>query len=389
MHHEIWKNVNKMINDIYNSEKNKTTDNPNVNRYGTGNKREYWHYTSLSAVLKIFDEYKDGKSRPIDSFDLYASHIRFMNDKREFVDGKDSLIENNKASTRKKEIKTNIPSILQAYLISFSDEGDSLTQWKWYGRNSGVSFCVKADEAVYSTYSIYNDETDKKGQSRYDGLTRPIDLKYTNPEKQEYHSRLVDNILSDGKRPMRKEYEQLLAPLFIPFCKDAGFSEERESRLVFYTCDDLEQYNAQAKFNYVYNDSDPSNVKPALKVKFRTVKSIPQNCATEIVDESEALTPSENLVTRMIVGPGNNQELVFNCLMHLFDTSRFDYFVLGDRATDEKLEEYSDLDEIPSDGKVHFLKCKNGNGDNNWKKSYAYRCENGLLIQTSVIPFRA
>ena len=118
-----------------------------------------------------------------------------------------------------------------------------------------------------------------------------------------------------------------LASFFIPFCKNSGFACEEENRQIFYMPTDYMDYGIK-KFNLKYNVSSDI-IKPALDVNFW------------------AKDPNENIVAGFVVGPGNNQEQIYNALIHMFDRAPFKY------ETKPKHE-----------------------------------CSNGVVIEKSAIPFR-
>ena len=119
---------------------------------------------------------------------------------------------------------------------------------------------------------------------------------------------------------------------FIPYCKNESFKEEKESRLVFYTLSNDIGYDIPIKY---YMSS--GIIKPTIDVQFFP------------------MDPSKNIVERFIVGPGQDQELIFNALIHMFDKKPFKY------------EETLSIDK--STNQLH-------------------KCENGIFIEKSKIPFR-
>jgi hypothetical protein len=123
-----------------------------------------YHYTSLEGFLGI-----------IDSDSLRATHIRYMNDSREFLDGLnylDSIMKDFPGALKSKmgpffdSIVSHVSGKSGAYVISFTDDeaatpaphkapGDRLSQWRAYsGGLRGLSMGLDYD-------SLHGDEPGK------------------------------------------------------------------------------------------------------------------------------------------------------------------------------------------------------------------------------------
>ena len=93
----------------------------------------------------------------------------------------------------------------------------------------------------------------------------------------------------------------------------------------------------------------------------------------------------------MMVGPGSNQHLIFNGLIHIFDRNNFE-FVPEINASDFRKKDIYVEGEVPADGKQHLVKTIQINPIDPKRRiavyRVAYRCQNGLLIMKSAIPFR-
>jgi len=346
-----WEALQQLYGNLYSSD----TSDPS---------REFWHYTSAKGVLGIFKDYiekNDDVFKNVVQCSMLASNIRFMNDSKEYEEGKecykqfckkvDSRIINVLPSDSDNPINDNI------YLISFCNDGDLLSQWKWYGKNSGIAIRFNIDNIAYRTYEYENVDGKKEEFSFSDPHTKPLRVKYTEREKQEYFNTLLQhNLIRDSKA-----YD-LLELAFIPFCKHEGFAEEKESRLVFYIGDLIMGECVKGKFDIVYNLIEEGRVKPALNVQM------------ECYDKEQE---ASNIISEMIVGPGANQELVFNFLIHVFDRINY-YYHKEEKSEDITWESFISKNEH----KVCNVKCKDG------KYREAYKCENGIVIMKSAIPFR-
>lgn len=272
--------------------------------------KQYFHYTTPEAVLSIFKDYIDsGCIGNVINCDMRASHLRFLNDAQEFNDGI-QWIENHLR-------RSNENLYDQIYSISFCGEGNLLSQWKWYGKNSGVAVEFNVDKIKYAYWDCKDELL-----PHIDIQTKPLSIKYTDDEKSNYHK---DIQTLNQEQKLNRNSDNIISNLMVPFCKDKGFQEEKESRLVFYTFDGNE-YGIDFKISYYVSGGV---IKPTLSVKF--------------VSED-----NNNIVKSFIVGPGQNQNLVFNALIHIFDHNNFNF-------SDEKT---------------------------------THTCDNGIIISKSSIPFR-
>ena len=340
---------------------------------------DYWHYTSTKAILSIFKDFIESSDEEIKTCNIYASHNRFLNDSQEYEDGKNILIDlvdkYNRESRTTKIDKAAASTDANAYIVSFCTDGDLLSQWKWYGGQSGVSFCLNASDAVFSTITD-KDGDGKETPSFPDYFTKPLPVYYYKDDKRQYFYKLVNEVLVKKDKSLDENKIDLLPDLFIPFCKNESFYEEKEHRLVFFDfCDLKNSEDIKREFNYKYNDASNGVIKPALNVKVNLDESVKNKC----------------LITKMIVGPGSNQHLIFNALIHIFDRNHF-RFVPDMNVDDFSIRDSFFEDKVPADGKQHLVKIrqKKPTDPKHTTTIYkvAYRCHNGLLIMKSAIPFR-
>ncbi len=375
---------------------------------------EYWHYTSMGAILSIFKSFIESSDEGISTINLYASHNRFLNDSQEYEDGKQCLssLVKHYNEGKNKEIIDEAAANTDAnvYIVSFCSDGDLLSQWKWYGGESGISFCFNADKAEYAIYTELDENGKEVEDVVNDCFTRPLPVCYFPKEKDAYFTQLIKNVLVKPLRNKDKSKDgsttdkiidktkiDLLPELFIPFCKNEFFHEEMEHRLVFFDYDDLIcEEGHSISFNNKYNIASNGVVKPALNVKVLINKDAGNSSEEAHVDVLSACEDehADNtcLVTKMIVGPGTNQHLYFNGLIHIFDRNHFRF--QPEPKIPQELDKYGifeENDELPL-GVLFFVKDKKyqekeGFIDYTHLKA-AYKCHNGLLIMKSSIPFR-
>lgn len=335
-------------------------------------KEEYYHYTDLNGLLGIFKSYIDSDLDKVETCTMRASHLRFLNDSQEYVEGrnryktyiqdfnqcvkdykalKDYLDsdgkEQPKVSDKLSSLKQGKENLVKAepvatdgdkddakrdesvYSISFCGEGDLLSQWKYYGKNSGIAIefnfkdaeCFIGDALVSEDGSVIAAEYGKT-PTTYDVC--PLKIAYTDIEKLVLFamsclqpSNNGSTIVAGGPNP----------DILIPFCKNEAFKEERESRMVFAP--------DNVKCKYVVSDG---KIKPYIPITFLTKKGA-------------------NIIKSITVGPGENQNLVYNALIHIFDSKKF------------RFQEDNGNQSIAS-------------------KNMPYPCQNGVKIKKSEIPFR-
>lgn len=245
----------------------------------------YCHYTTPGAFSSIFEDHiKEARCGPITKCVMRACHIRFMNDSHEYLDGCQWFKRQCK-TTRTDEINDNM------YSISFCGDEDLLSQWKWYGKNSGIAITFDMSNIKFKYYDVKCAELPDE-----DSNTRPLPVNYTTQEKKEYFEKINQFC---QKAQLNQSSTLFRGNLFIPFCKDKGFKEEKESRLVFYTADadTMEQAGiAPFKIRYIVSGNI---IKPMLDVEFR------------------AKNPDRGIVKKITVGPGQDQELVYQALVHI------------------------------------------------------------------------
>lgn len=245
----------------------------------------YCHYTTPEAFSSIFADYIRGaRCGPITKCVMRACHIRFMNDSREYLDGC-RWFKRHCRTSHTDEINDDM------YSISFCGDEDLLSQWKWYGKNSGIAITFDMSNIKFKYYTVKCEELPDE-----DSNTKPLPVNYTSAEKDGYFKK-IDQFCQ--KAQLNQSSALFRGNLFIPFCKDKGFKEEKESRLIFYTADadTMEQAGIEPfKIRYIVSENI---IKPTLDVEFR------------------AKDPNRGIVKRITVGPGQNQELVYQALVHI------------------------------------------------------------------------
>ena len=295
-----------------------------------------FHYCSVDSFLKIIDPYLK-RDKPLERREgslLYcsfiATHIRYLNDEQEYKEGIESL--NSRISKKtKKGVKAPNDEI---YVACFCDEPDNLTQWKYYGSDSGIAI-------EFSTKNVYLNYCDKADfSSDFDIRFKPFDVFY------EDHMDAIKYINSLDKR-MCSEHAQNQA--LIPYMKNHNFIGERESRIV------------------LYNLRKSKRGKPASSVQYRISQGmIKPYLGMRLFykgPEGEKKIPIKSVT----VGPGINADKICNSLCQLLEP--------------EKTKSIKYIDDINAI-------CKPKKGSVSDERKIVYTTTNGIEIYKSSVPFR-
>lgn len=327
-------------------------------------KANFYHYTSGAYAMDLLNFHcspgDDGDSKYLT---LWASHFLFLNDKQELKDGLDKL--RNVLEQIPEDIDPHIKSKIDAYrdnlfppddalfeynapnhfILCFCENGNLLSQWKYYGKESGVSIefdltnCVfkgffsdaNPDYTKREAYSIDYDDNQSKPQKFRNILYGPNDTNLPKGDHDVY-GRIIH------------------AVALASFMKDKSFSEERESRLLFapvYYPLAKPQENPNVLLKKINYRFIAGRIKPyiEIRIKHKDYKSNP-----------DALP-----IKSITIGPGNNQNLLFNALLKYFHTK---YPQTG----------YNNM-KLQDDSEIGYQRCK---------------CVtiNGIKVRLSDIPFR-
>lgn len=274
-------------------------------------KGKYYHYTSLSNCLNLL------KHNENQVFELWASHLLYLNDKEEHRNGlrlierkiEDVLIDRNDDLSDLVEEYMETRAIddsfaEEVFVVCFCSERNLLSQWKYYGKNCGVAIQYNLDYCEFSGFTagekiiavenksmpifpkkiIYDDLEKQKIVNEY--IEKEICEVYKNENND------IEERKRDIKRAMGNLYE--LAPLF----KHNSFVEEHESRLLFRPLY-LDKHDAK---KLIYYRSTGDKIMPYMKIKVQGKK--------------EYENKRYPVIKSLTVGPGRNQDLVFEALIH-------------------------------------------------------------------------
>lgn len=252
--------------------------------------------------------------------DIFATHISYLNDSEEYVNGLRELKEVFLGERLGKLCGTGIKEYLKGeayeealkdipeiYSISFSKEADLLSQWYMYARESGVRLGMLFPEEK-QTFQIKR--KDVKGSKKSNNPKRPMEASLKNVHYftrigmspgeyagetesiaqivEEYAEELgIDDFDANGVRLWKE---------IAPYIKNYEFRQEKEVRLVF---------NA--------NISGRSRSDVDL-IEYRNASGV-------LIPYLDIYRENGWPVVEIMVGPGRNQERVFHSICHFVENN--------------------------------------------------------------------
>lgn len=170
----------------------------------------HWHYTDAGGLIGI-----------LRNKELWASSLGYLNDSAEVAFGlevlKDAL---ERYSSGRSPWPSGIPvarSPLDVYSVSFSTEGDLLSQWRGYAGGRGYALGFELAKLVHIS----------RGPG--DHSVEPYAVRYGSEAEQKVLEELTMRALSNGGELSDDDARFLLRNL--PRYKHQSFAEEREWRL--------------------------------------------------------------------------------------------------------------------------------------------------------------
>ena len=252
-----------------------------------------YYYTSAETMKYI-----------LTNGDIYATHISYLNDSEEYINGLRELcdvIKDMPPGTDKdgnfnyEEAKREIP---QLFSISFSKEADLLSQWFMYARESGVrlgmDFGRKKKQKLLVKRKLQPDKVDEKKSIALELKDVHYFTKIGMPLKEfkSERKRIIKTIEAYAKEMgIEDDFDSNRVRLWkgiAPYIKNYEFRQEKEVRLV---------YNASS-------DED--------LVEYRNANGV-------MVPYVDIFRENGWPVVEIMVGPGRNQTRVFNSICHFVD----------------------------------------------------------------------
>lgn len=322
-------------------------------------KGPYFHYTSLKNSLNILNcvSLDESATRQLKcskyGIELYASHFLYLNDKEEFTNGLEKLLKVLKSQEKRYKNHSDIVCILNEYInqyngikssndsiiaglpnhyiISFCKNGNLLGQWKFYGKDSGIAIEFDLDNCI-----IIGNKS-KKQELVHPTQCKLYDIVY---EEDTQKQKFQEAFSSFYKNEYNLRCSAMQSLMLASYMKHVSFKEEEECRLLIplvYFPQHEDESCLLERINYRESNGI---IKPYIKVQL-------YRC------DHKNKTPIKSIT----VGPGENQEQIFNALILLVN-SRF------------------------PKGKTSLRVLNNPN------KHYDYIVVNGIEIRKSNYPFR-
>lgn len=298
------------------------------------NRVDLYYYTNVETMRCI-----------LQNANIYATNLRYMNDSEEYANGVSELREifNEKRGQvliTEAMLQGVLDNEVTSYSISFSEAGDLLSQWSMYAGESGVSLRMRfTGEEKYSVY-LDNGETGSEERKKRWELKEKLQVKKvyyctkSAMDETEYRA-VADEIwnaaigeaeskTADGRNAgqtdIADEYPALWKRM-APFVKRVEFKAEAEQRLVF----------------------NSAELKQAVRIDYRNSRNV--------------LKPYLDIgcrngwpICEIMVGPGFNQDVVFQSILHFLNHARLKAPVLNGRQYCCRCEDYFKLcGDLPED----------------------------------------
>lgn len=277
---------------------------------------ELYYYTTTDTLKFILEK-----------ADIFATNIHYMNDAEEYINGLEGiygLVKNKplieewekvRGRTLDKEgikaifCENNLQmnrSNMEYYSISFCKKNDLLSQWAIYAKESGVSIKLRFDKDAYKfsapclgeSLEQTGDETAKAGERKAVWSSKPEEIEY-----------FTYNIMQDEQLPEEdKEAAFKILDRLFPDSNDVkeGKSEDWRFQSAFVKRYDFYQ---EAECRLLF---DPTKASEMPKIEYRSDKRV---LKPYLDITCEGGWP----IWEIMVGPGFNQEIVYESLRHFLD----------------------------------------------------------------------
>jgi len=292
--------------------------------------RGFFHYTSQASFYAMFKDYIDeinkGEYGKKEKFvTLFASQMQYLNDRQEFIEGV-NIVSNAGVNT------TDLFESL--FVTCFCGKEDLLSQWKYYGKDCGISIEFDFSNDVFLCwYNMIGENGEKETPIEYWSAIRPYRVIYKNQKSK------FDEIRSTVNNIRYKNVaDKEAANIFVPYCKNSKFSEENESRLVFYPI----------------KTELPNKEFLLTKLEYRESKGkmIPQfKCKMAYKHKNQRIIPIKSIM----IGPGYHQHLVFNSVINMLEPNREKVRFFSDEEIDNVIRGSENNDIGIIEGRVTYI----------------------------------
>lgn len=299
---------------------------------------DVYHYTDVTGFISIMTKQE-----------LWASHIAFMNDRSEYLHGKElfrkKLIEKmdsvqeveqkilqNALDSLDKEMSDSImpTSGKDVFSVSFTYNRDSLEMWRGYGKESGIAIgfdwvkcnslpgmCLIREEQYEALLEKYDNKPEEVCAEKNRHFF-PQAVFYKDEKKNELAEKVINkaldyfrNINNDSEKPELaiNTVSQFLSDLIFkinPFFKHIGFEGEKECRFVDnYTT--FEKGQDQVLFRKRGGIILPYVKYKMMDLDCRPLKQIP--------------------IKEIVVGPGLKQQRAVDSVKYFLEKNNMNYLV--------------------------------------------------------------
>lgn len=283
---------------------------------------DLYYYTTVEAMKYI-----------LSGGNIFATNMKYMNDSEEYLNGlkevrdylltaadkQDSLVQAAKRKLTKTVYEKRREGEVNSFSISFTTARDLLSQWSMYAKESGVSLKMEFEERDYE-FLTYN-QSDKDRDKRPNYCMYPQEVYYFTKGvlgKEKYKRtgcQIIRKMQEQFERLGMEDYDDNIEKLWLwitPFVKRADFGAEEEYRLVF-DFNNVKYYTPRVDFRV-----DKNVIKPYLDIGLKEGWPI----------------------TEITVGPGFNQEAVFNGISYYLSKGKVLVPSVTVEEMGKRIEEY-------------------------------------------------
>ena len=198
-----------------------------------------YHYTTQAGLLGIINDRQ-----------IWATHTQYLNDRREFLHAVDlvrgeiqRLLDEQDAgsgessATRSEALKKMLysmslsPEHINVCVCSFSEDSDSLPQWRAYGGSSGfaIGFSTEVLGAAVQKQNFFLAQCIYDPKAQLDIVRALVEVvldEHLSKEPATEHAELDEVFWDTGGNLLSYLYQ------YAPMLKDQSFKEEREWRII-------------------------------------------------------------------------------------------------------------------------------------------------------------
>ena len=289
-----------------------------MSKYEMVNIGDVYHYTDMNGFISI-----------IQNRELWLSHIRFMNDRKEYLDGRELCKEViNELTTNKHSMHEEFLNIVlknleneistgffarsskDVFSLSLSRSRDSLDMWRGYGQSSGIAIGFEGKASMqlpgfammrkeqYEEELKKHENNPEKMVPRYERLLLATNILYEEEKKKMVLYDILDVVVEHLEYLQSRNVKwaedsaldcatSMLFDIF-PYFKNKGFRNEDECRIVE---------------NFTYSQNDVP-----LKIYYRERNGLILPYIKYVMLDRNCRPLKEWPIKEIVVGPGLKQK---------------------------------------------------------------------------------